>query len=112
MLPVVVGEGAGVDLLDREPAGGAEEVAVFGQDGFQPARALDQLYGFAAKAYRRPLVDADRAPIRQLYEQRLAQQAAPRQAALDALKLILCSPSFLYLSETTPENERDRKSVV
>ena len=89
-----------------EPVGGAEEIAVFGEKGFQAERALDQLYAFAAKAYRRPLQDADRAPIRKLYEQRLAQKAAPRQAALDALKLILCSPSFLYLSESTPENER------
>ena len=30
---------------------------------------------------------------------------APRLAALDTLKMILCSPSFLYLSEHTAENE-------
>src|SRR5690606_19734931 len=30
--------------------------------------------------------------------------ATPRQAALDALKLILCSPSFLYFSEVTDES--------
>ena len=89
-----------------EPAGGAEEVAVFGPGGFQAARAHDQLFAFATKAYRRPLQDADRAPIRKLYEQRLAEQASPRQAALDAVKLILCSPSFLYLSEVTQENIR------
>jgi hypothetical protein len=89
-----------------EPAGGAEEVAVFGPAGFQPERALDQLFAFATKAYRRPLQDADRAPIRKLYEQRLAEKASPRQAALDAVKLILCSPSFLYLSEVTQENDR------
>ena len=89
-----------------EPAGGAEEVAVFGSDGFQPDRALEQLFTFAAKAYRRPLQDTDRTPIRKMVEQRLAEKATPRQAALDALKLILCSPSFLYLSEVTPESER------
>ncbi len=89
-----------------EPAGGAEEVAVFGSDGFQPDRALDQLFAFAAKAYRRPLQDTDRAPIRNMVEKRLAEKASPRQAALDAVKLILCSPSFLYLSEVTPESER------
>ncbi len=89
-----------------EPAGGAEEIAVFGPAGFQPEHALDQLYAFAAKAYRRPLRDADRAPIRRMYERRLAEKAAPRQAALDALKLVLCSPSFLYLSEVTAEGER------
>src|SRR5690606_28930978 len=36
-------------------------------------------------------------------EKRLAEKATPRQAALDALKLILCSPSFLYFSEVTDE---------
>ena len=89
-----------------EPAGGAEEVAVFGEKGFQADRALDQLFTFAAKAYRRPLQDTDRAPIRKMVEKRLAEKATPRQAALDAIKLILCSPSFLYLSEVTKEGVR------
>ena len=89
-----------------EPSGGAEEVAVFGKDGFQADRALDQLFTFAAKAYRRPLQDADRASIRKMYDKRIAEKAAPRQAALDAVKLILCSPSFLYLSEVTAEGDR------
>ena len=89
-----------------EPAGGAEEIAVFGKDGFQADRVLDQLFTFAAKAYRRPLQDADRETIRKMHEKRLAEKAAPRQAALDAVKLILCSPSFLYLSEVTAEGDR------
>ena len=89
-----------------EPAGGAEEVAIFGEKGFQPDQALDQLFTFAAKAYRRPLQETDRATIRKMVEKRLAEKATPRQAALDALKLILCSPSFLYLSEVTKEGVR------
>jgi hypothetical protein len=89
-----------------ENTGGAEEIAVFGKDGFQPDRALDQLYAFAAKAYRRPLLDADRASIRALFEKRIAEKVSSRQAALDVLKLILCSPSFLYLSEVTQEGDR------
>jgi len=89
-----------------EPVGGAEEIAVFGKDGFQADRALDQLLTFAAKAYRRPLQDADRASIRAMHEKRLAEKASPRQAALDTVKLILCSPSFLYLSEVTKEGDR------
>lgn len=92
-----------------EPVGGAEEVAVFGPEGFKPESALDQLFAFAAKAYRRPLQDADRAPIRRMYEQRVAEKSAPRQAALDTVKLILCSPSFLYLSEVTKEGDRHLK---
>ena len=89
-----------------EPSGGAEEVAVFGPEGFRPEKSLDQLFAFAAKAYRRPLQETDRAPIRRMVERRLAEKATPRQAALDAVKLILCSPSFLYLSEVTAENDR------
>jgi len=92
-----------------EKGGSAEEVAVFGKDGFQTERALDQLFVFAEKAYRRPLSDTDRQPIRALYDKRLAEKATPRQAALDTVKLILCSPSFLYLSEITDESEKRLK---
>lgn len=87
----------------------AEEVAVFGKDGFQEARSIDQLNAFAEKAYRRPLADADRRSIRAFYDKRLAEKAAPRQAALDVVKLILCSPSFLYLSEITDESAKALK---
>jgi hypothetical protein len=88
-----------------EPGGGAEEVAVFGTGGFQPPRALDQLCAFGARAYRRPLTPTDRASIRRTYEARLGEKATPRQAALDTLKMMLCSPSFLYLSEITDETD-------
>ncbi len=92
-----------------EKGGSEEEVAVFGKDGFQADRAADQLFTFAEKAYRRPLTDTDRQPIRALYEKRQAENATPRQAALDAVKLILCSPSFLYLSEITDESAKPLK---
>jgi Protein of unknown function (DUF1592)/Protein of unknown function (DUF1588)/Protein of unknown function (DUF1595)/Protein of unknown function (DUF1585)/Protein of unknown function (DUF1587) len=92
-----------------EEPGSAEEIAVFGKDGFQETRALDQLHAFAEKAYRRPLTEADHQPIRALYEKRLAEKANPRQAALDAVKLILCSPSFIYLSEITDESAKALK---
>jgi hypothetical protein len=93
----------------QETPASVEEVAVFGKEGFQEAKALDQLNAFAEKAYRRPLTEEDKKPIRALYEKRIAEKAAPRQAALDALKLILCSPSFLYLSEITDESEKRLK---
>ena len=92
-----------------EAGGSAEELAVFGKEGFKAERAIEQLSAFAEKAYRRPLVEEDRKPIKALYERRIAEKATPRQAALDALKLILCSPSFLYLSEITEEGEKALK---
>ena len=88
-----------------EPGGGKEELAVFGRKGFQESKALKQLFAFAQRAYRRPLQKVDRRRIRSIYQQRLSEDATPRRAALDTLKMILCSPSFIYLSEITPEDE-------
>lgn len=88
-----------------EPHGGKEEVAVFGAKGFQSDRALEQLHAFAERAFRRPLTDADRQRVEKAYRRQLADEASPRQAALDTVKTILCSPSFLYLAEATPKNE-------
>lgn len=88
-----------------EKGGSAEEVAVFGEKGFQAERALEQLYAFGLRAYRRPLTSVDRASIKKTYEGRLAEKATPRQAALDTLKMMLCSPSFLYFAEVTGEKD-------
>lgn len=88
-----------------EQGGSKEEIAVFGSESFQEDRAIQQLFAFAKRAYRRPLNESDQQRIEALYEKRLFEQATPRQASLDTLKMILCSPSFLYLSEITPEEE-------
>jgi hypothetical protein len=84
-----------------EPGGGAEEVAVFGPEGFQADRAGAQLEAFAARAYRRPLTPEDRTALAAVRSGRLREGAPPRAAALDTVKFILCSPSFLYLDEET-----------
>jgi hypothetical protein len=89
-----------------EEAGSVEEQAVFGKTGFQPEQALEQLLAFAGKAYRRPLTEADREAVAAFFQSRTADNATPRQAALDTVKMILCSPGFLYLSEITPETEK------
>ena len=89
----------------KESGGSREELAVFGERGFQAMQALDQLYAFGARAYRRPLTSADRTGIRKTYDRRIGEQATPRQAALDTVKMMLCSPSFLYLSEITTEKD-------
>lgn len=94
----------------KEASGGLEEQAVFGKEGFKAEKAVEQLMSFAEKAYRRPLTDDDRKPIRAMYDKRIAEKATPRQASLDALKLVLCSPSFLYLSEITDESAKELKA--
>jgi len=88
-----------------DDGGSVEERAVFGRKGFQAERAVDQLYSFGERAFRRPLDDLDRRRIRGLYEKRLGEKASPRRAALDTVTMILCSPSFLYLPEVTPKDE-------
>lgn len=89
-----------------EENGSLEEVAVFGPGGFQEDKAVEQLYAFGEKAFRRPLNEKDRARIEGTYRKRIEENAPPRQAALDTVKRILCSPAFFYLSEITPEDER------
>ncbi len=89
-----------------EQSGSVEEVAVFGKDGFQAGRAIEQLRVFAEKAWRHPLSEADFEPVRVLYQKRVEEKVTPRQASLDAVKLILCSPNFLYLSENTEEDAK------
>ncbi len=89
-----------------EPDGSIEEIAVFGAGGFVAENAIEQLQQFARKAFRRPLTEADRSRVSAFYQRRLSEDASPRQAALDTVKLILCSPSFLYFSEITPEDQK------
>ena len=88
-----------------EEGGSVEERAVFGEGGFKPEVALDQLARFAERAFRRPLDDTDRKRLYGFYENQIQEGTRPRQAALDVIKLILCSPSFFYLSEITPEEK-------
>ncbi len=88
-----------------EKGGGIEEHTVFGEKGFQPDKALEQLYAFGKRAFRRPLNDNDRTQIEKTFKKRISEKATPRKAALDTLKMILCSPSFLYLAEITDEKE-------
>jgi hypothetical protein len=65
------------------------------------ARHVDALLAFAAKAYRRPLSDADLAKIRSLYGE-LRKKEMPHAEALRAvLSRILVSPAFLFRLEET-----------
>lgn len=87
-----------------EPEGTTEERAVYGKEGFQQDQAISQLEDFGRRAFRRELHEKDRARIGDFYQKRLSEKATPRQAAADTVKFILCSPSFFYLQEITPEN--------
>ncbi|MEM6691245.1 MAG: DUF1592 domain-containing protein [Planctomycetota bacterium] len=88
----------------REEKYSLEELAIFGVDGFQETRALQQLQSFARLAFRRPLHEDDVRRIERVYLHRIDEGATPRQAALDTVKMVLCSPSFLYMGEFTDES--------
>ncbi|MGY8732496.1 MAG: DUF1592 domain-containing protein, partial [Pirellulales bacterium] len=88
-----------------EPGGSKEEIAVFGKSGFQADEAMQQLAEFARKAFRRPLTDSDRQRIKRFHNGLLAKGMAARDAALATVKMILCSPSFLYFSEITDDTD-------
>ncbi len=86
-----------------EPGGSKEELAVFGESGFQADQAIQQLAEFARKAFRRPLTESDRQRIERFHNELLAKDVAARDTALATVKMILCSPSFLYFSEITED---------
>lgn len=88
-----------------DPDGRLEEINIFGDAGFDADRAIEQLHGFATKAFRRPLEPLDRERIDQFYQGRLATSENARAAGLDTVTMILCSPSFLYLHEQTGDDE-------
>ena len=60
-------------------------------------RQLEALLQFAARAYRRPLTDAERADLLAYYHQDRAQNQLSHEEALrDALTSVLMEPDFLY----------------
>ena len=92
----------------REPDGLREEIAIFGPGGFDPNHAKTQLMAFARRAFRRPLSGTDRERLEAVYRECLASANTPRQAALDTVKWILCSPSFMFLTESTGADDQTR----
>lgn len=76
---------------------------VFGEGGFQKKNTGKILSDFATRAFRRPLEAGEMEQFNELVKTRIAAGHSPRQATLDAIKGILCSPSFLYLGEDGAE---------
>ncbi len=63
------------------------------------ARLVEHLFGFASRAWRRPLTDEERGQIRGLYEQGRAKELDRESAARECLAFVLVSPKFLYKTE-------------
>jgi uncharacterized protein DUF1592/uncharacterized protein DUF1588/concanavalin A-like lectin/glucanase superfamily protein/uncharacterized protein DUF1587/uncharacterized protein DUF1595/uncharacterized protein DUF1585/cbb3-type cytochrome c oxidase subunit III len=66
-----------------------------------PVYARKVILGFAARAYRRPLIAAEEASLMAVYQKSSAAGAGFVQSVKDALLVVLTSPQFLFLVETS-----------
>lgn len=73
---------------------------------FPPARMRQQLTNVARRVYRRPATDQELDRVMQVVQDRLDAGRTPLQAYGDGLKVLLCSPSFLYLDTSTFDDGR------
>ena len=78
-----------------------------GTDEVESSKIRDHLQTFADRAYRRPVTNAEVDRLMELVDARREQGRTPVQAFQDAIKSVLCSPSFLYLQ---PVSNRDQMS--
>lgn len=83
---------------------------VFGEDGFNAERKEEILHRFAERAFRRPVSEKEIQRFVDLADHRIQEGQSSRQATLDAIKGILCAPSFLYFDEAA-EKQKGRLSA-
>jgi hypothetical protein len=87
------------------PAIPASQRVLYGDRPFAPERTREIVANFATRAYRRPATTEEVNRLVAIADKRRAA-GVPAEAALqDALKAVLCSPAFLYIS-TAEAQER------
>ncbi|MCB1079897.1 MAG: DUF1595 domain-containing protein, partial [Verrucomicrobiae bacterium] len=79
---------------------------LLGEGAVSDDRVREILFRFASMAYRRPVTDADVDPLLKVVQTRREAGRDIRGALMDGMKAALCSPAFLYLSES-PESKKD-----
>ena len=67
-----------------------------------PAYAREILRSFATRAYRRPVKDAEEAALIGVFERSRAAGGSFRDSVRDALLVVMTSPQFLFLVESSP----------
>ncbi|MEO7648826.1 MAG: DUF1592 domain-containing protein, partial [Bryobacteraceae bacterium] len=72
-----------------------------------PAYATEIIRGFAARAYRRPITEAEESALMAVYRKSSGAGGSFQQSVKDALQVVLTSPQFLFLVEnsSTPKPE-------
>src|SRR4051794_7775703 len=66
-----------------------------------PAYARKVIHTFASRAYRRPVTPAEEASLMSVYQQSSAAGETFVQSVKDSLLVVLTSPQFLFLVETS-----------
>ena len=69
-------------------------------------KQMDALLEFAGRAYRRPLLDKEKAELFALYQTLRKKGAAHEEAFHDVLARVLASPAFLFRIERAPPGKR------
>jgi len=97
-----------VDTFEAAGRPHLETITILGpynatHNGAKPIKDLPPIETLARRAYRRPVTEADLAPLREFYEKGKAKRG-PDGGMQMALRRMLASPSFLFRPETSPEN--------
>ncbi|MFK8114064.1 MAG: DUF1592 domain-containing protein [Rubripirellula sp.] len=77
---------------------------------YSTAPMAKRVKAFASRAYRRPATDDEVDRVVAVIEKRVAQGKTPVEAYADGVKVILCSPNFLYLDE--PQRSEDSEHIT
>ncbi|MFN7939069.1 MAG: DUF1592 domain-containing protein [Bryobacteraceae bacterium] len=94
------------------PAVPASVRAIYGDKPFAPERTREILTRFATRAYRRPAGTEEINRLMAIVDKRRASGIAPETALHDALKAVLCSPAFLYLSASDPKGRLNAHALA
>ena len=85
---------------------GADHERKPSHDAALPAQAYhEQILHLARQAYRRPILKQEAERLLSFFNQRAQPNDRYHQSFLDTVKVILCSPQFLYLSSDTYQAE-------
>lgn len=79
----------------------ASQMAVLGKQAFEPEKMREQLQAFADRAYRRQATEDEMKRLMAVADKRMQQGHSPLDGFKAALKAVLCSPGFVYLSQET-----------
>lgn len=72
-----------------------------------PKKVREVLKAFASRAYRRPITQDELERHMEVALQRVRAGHSPQEAFKDAVKSILCSPAFLYHSQSVLQDSSD-----